>query len=162
MVPRKEDGSQSAQPGEQLVTLNAAELAALELPERLIEAIQEARRIAGRSAGARQRQYIGKLMREIDLDAIRGLLEARRARAALEARRQHGIELWRTRLLAGDHGAFERLLREHPQMNRACWERTIVAAQAEQTRRPGAAGTAARRELFRMLRELFAGTAPPL
>ncbi len=73
--------------GEELIGLRDAELGALGLPERLAEAIRDARSIKSRGAGARQRQYIGRLMREIDVEAIRGALAAKQAGAALEARR---------------------------------------------------------------------------
>ena len=62
--------------GEELILLKDADLDALELPERLTEAIRQARRIRSRAAGARQRQYIGKLMREIDLEPIQTALAA--------------------------------------------------------------------------------------
>ena len=61
--------------GERLIKLKQADLAALALPEPLLEAILEARRITSRAAGARQRQYIGKLMRDIDPEPIRRALE---------------------------------------------------------------------------------------
>jgi 5-(carboxyamino)imidazole ribonucleotide mutase len=73
--------------GEELILLKDADLDALELPERLSEAIRQARRIRSRAAGARQRQYIGKLMREIDLEPIRTALSASAGRPARAARR---------------------------------------------------------------------------
>ncbi len=73
--------------GEELIGLRDTELDALGLPERLAEAIRDARGIKSRGAGARQRQYVGRLMRDVDLEAIRGALEARQVRSALEARR---------------------------------------------------------------------------
>jgi 5-(carboxyamino)imidazole ribonucleotide mutase len=73
--------------GEELVLLTDAELQSLELPETLLAAIQEARRIRGRAALARQRQYIGKLMRAIDASAIQSALAARAEKRAASARR---------------------------------------------------------------------------
>jgi len=73
--------------GEELILLKDADLDALELPERLSEAIRQARRIRSRAAGARQRQYIGKLMREIDLEPIQTALAASAGRPARAARR---------------------------------------------------------------------------
>jgi 5-(carboxyamino)imidazole ribonucleotide mutase len=73
--------------GEELILLKDADLDALRLPERLSEAIRQARRIRSRAAGARQRQYIGKLMREIDLLPIQAALAASGARPARAARR---------------------------------------------------------------------------
>jgi len=62
--------------GERLIRLRDAELATLDLPEPLVDAILEARRIKSRAAGARQRQYIGRLMRDIDPAPIRRALDA--------------------------------------------------------------------------------------
>ena len=75
---RKRDAEARQKLGEQLVQLRASQLAALalELPEPLLEAIQAARRIKSRSALARQRQYIGRLMREIDPAPIEKALDA--------------------------------------------------------------------------------------
>src|SRR5580658_10642344 len=63
--------------GEELVLLKDAQLQALDLPEPLIEAIREARQLRARAALARQRQYIGKLMRAIDPAPIQAALAAR-------------------------------------------------------------------------------------
>ena len=66
--------------GARLIGLRDAELLALDLPEALLEAILEARRLTSRAALARQRQFIGKLMRRIDTAGIEAAL-ARQARA---------------------------------------------------------------------------------
>ena len=84
--------------GEQLIALGDAELTALALPEALHDAIVAARSISSRGGGARQRQYIGKLMRDIDLTRVREILGAKAASSALEAQRFQRVENWRTRL----------------------------------------------------------------
>jgi ribosome-associated protein len=64
--------------GEELVELHPERLAGLALPERLEEAIAEARRLTSFGARRRQAQFIGKLMRKLDeesLAAIRKELE---------------------------------------------------------------------------------------
>jgi len=63
--------------GVRLVELRESELKTLELPEALLQAVREARRLTSRSAQARQRQYIGKLMRAVDPAPIEKLLAAR-------------------------------------------------------------------------------------
>jgi ribosome-associated protein len=63
--------------GETLLVLADEELAALPLPPELLDALRDARRIRGRAARARQRQYIGKLMRAVDPQAVRTALAAR-------------------------------------------------------------------------------------
>ena len=58
--------------GMELLALPRHKAEELELPEELMEALDEARRIGpkNRSAYQRQRQRIGALMREVDADKI--------------------------------------------------------------------------------------------
>ncbi|MGH8140516.1 MAG: ribosome biogenesis factor YjgA [Steroidobacteraceae bacterium] len=141
--------------GETLIGLRDSDLEALGLPERLNEAIRAARRISSRAGGARQRQYIGKLMRDIELAPIRAALAARSEESAREAQRFKRLEAWRDRLMAEGVTALQELERWRPGLDRTEWSHRISAAQAERIR-PGASGKAAR-ELFRALRSLFAG-----
>ncbi|HWY73643.1 MAG TPA: ribosome biogenesis factor YjgA [Burkholderiaceae bacterium] len=62
--------------GEQLAALPPAQLARIELPEKLREQIELARRITAREGLRRQLQYVGRLMRTVDADAIRAALAA--------------------------------------------------------------------------------------
>jgi len=62
--------------GEQLVRMRAQDVAPLPLTGELRDAIAEARRLTSRGALARQHQYIGKLMRDIDLAALEAALAA--------------------------------------------------------------------------------------
>jgi ribosome-associated protein len=62
--------------GEALVALSEARLAQLELPERLLDAVLQAKRINKFGALRRQLQYVGRLMREVDVVAIEAQLEA--------------------------------------------------------------------------------------
>ncbi len=61
----------------ELTQLTIHKLAALDLPEELLEAVLEAQRLRSRAALARQRQYIGKLMRQIDVAPIERALNAK-------------------------------------------------------------------------------------
>jgi ribosome-associated protein len=61
--------------GERLIALKEADLARLPLPENLLDAVREARRIKARGGLSRQKQYIGKLMRDLDTAAIEDALE---------------------------------------------------------------------------------------
>ena len=63
--------------GEALVHLKPVELDALGLPEELRAALAEARRLTSRAALARQRQYIGRLMRDVDPEPLERALAAR-------------------------------------------------------------------------------------
>lgn len=138
--------------GETLIGLRDSDLVALDLPERLVDAIRDARRIPSRGGGARQRQYIGKLMRDIDPEPIRAALSAHSEQSALEAERFKRVEAWRDRLVTEGAPALDELERWRPGLERAQWMRRISAAQSERER--GSTGTAGR-ELFRALRTLF-------
>jgi ribosome-associated protein len=70
--------------GEALIELKPHELDALQLPEELHDAVREAQRIRNSRGGlARQRQYIGKLMREIDTGPNEAAIAVRRKTGAL-------------------------------------------------------------------------------
>ena len=151
---RKRSAHAAQDLGEALLRLPAAELSALELPEVLREALRLAQRITSRAALARQRQYIGKLMRQVDQEPIRAALAARSERDARETERFRRIENWRERLITEGEAALEDLARWYPAIDVAAWRGRIAASRAER-QRTGASGAAAR-ELFRALRALFA------
>ena len=147
--------------GETLIRLRDADLDALGLPETLSEAIRAARSIRSRAAGARQRQYIGKLMREIDPEPIRAALAARSERDAIETQLFKRAESWRERLLAEGETALEELAGMRPGLDREDWSRRVAAARRERgaaergtAGHPGRSGPASR-ELFRALRALL-------
>ena len=140
--------------GEALITLRDRDLEALELPTALLEAVRAARSIRSRAGAARQRQYIGKLMRRIDPEPIRRALAARSARDAEETQRFKRAEYWRERLLKEGEAALDELAAARGGLERAEWVRLIRAAHAE---RPSGAATQgpAGRALFRALRSLL-------
>ena len=150
---RKRAAHAAQELGETLIRLRPAQLEALKLPEVLAEAIRAARSINSRAAGARQRQYIGKLMREVDPEPIRAALAARSALDAQATERFKRIENWRERLIAEGEPALAELAQWRPDIDRALLARLVSSARNE--RAGEHTGTAAR-ELFRALRALFA------
>jgi len=99
--------------GGELVALSEEQLARIELPERLRDAVMVARRITKFEAKRRQLQYIGKLMRGGEAAPIRAALDAALARSRRQVAAHKRIEAWRERLLAGP-GAVNELLAEYP------------------------------------------------
>ena len=67
---RKRDAHALQTLGIQLVTLSIAQLARLELPEALHEAVLAAQRMRSHGARTRHLQYIGKLMRQLEPTAL--------------------------------------------------------------------------------------------
>jgi ribosome-associated protein len=150
---RKRAAHAAQELGESLIALRDAQLEALALPPQLTEAIRAARRINSRAAGARQRQYIGKLMRGLELEPIRAALAARSAADARATERFKRLENWRERLIAEGEPALAELARWHPGIDRDAWAARVSAARSERAR---GGGGGAGRELFRALRALFA------
>jgi ribosome-associated protein len=62
--------------GVQLIRLPAAKLLQLPMPQELQAALLEAQRLRSRAALARQRQYIGRLMRAVDAEPLEQALAA--------------------------------------------------------------------------------------
>jgi ribosome-associated protein len=133
------------------------DLDSLNLPETLVDAVREARRITSRGGLARQRQYIGKLMRDVDQEPIREFLAARNKIDARETERFKRVEAWRERLIREGLPALEELKRWRQGLDHDEWAARVSAARDEHTR-TGAVG-AASRELFRALRALFESNA---
>jgi ribosome-associated protein len=155
---RKRNAHEAQDLGEELIQLKDLDLKAFGLPETLYDAIVEARRLTSRAALVRQRQYIGKLMRGVDLEPIRSALAARGEKAAQETQRFKRVEHWRDRLIAEGATALDELMQVRPGMDRDEWLSRIAAATTERERL--GAGGAASRDLFRQLRALLDRTPP--
>jgi len=67
---RKRDMTALQETGEQLMRLSAKQLANMDLPEELLDAITIAKTLRKNEALRRQKQYIGRLMRGIDIEPI--------------------------------------------------------------------------------------------
>ena len=87
--------------GERLIGLTGEQLSGMSLDERLLDAVRVAQGMKSHGALRRQKQLIGKLMREIDSQPIRLALDAlgHRDSAAKEVFR--ASEKWRDRIAAG-------------------------------------------------------------
>lgn len=137
--------------GAELVKLPESQLAALDLPEKLRDAIELARRITSHGAQKRQRQYIGRLMHDVDAEPIRALLEQLRGSDRVSKARFHETERWRDRLIAEGDTALAEFLERRPTADRQHLRRLVREAAQE-----AAAGRPPRhaRELFRYIQGL--------
>ena len=149
---RKRDAHALQDLAESLVELSSSELDRIPMPENLREAVLDTRHMTAHGALARQRQYLGRLMREIDAEPIREALEEVRARSRAHVAQFHRVERWRDRLLAEGDAALGELLAEHPEAD-AQHLRSLMreAAKEHKLGKPPQAA----RNLFRYLRELF-------
>ena len=137
--------------GETLVQLSAPRLSELGLPERLVDAVEQARGIRKHEARRRQMQYIGRLMRDVDPEPIRARLAQWGAAPAAEKARLAAVERWRERLLV-DSAALDQLCAAAPHADRARLSALVARANGERAR---AVSPHAYRELFRVLNTLL-------
>lgn len=99
--------------GLELTQLPRERLDLLPLSEETKDAIVEYTTITARGGGRRQLQYIGRLMRNVDLDAVMAAIEAERAGDREEARRFRRAEEWRARLIDEGEPAVLEFARAH-------------------------------------------------
>jgi ribosome-associated protein len=144
---RKRDAQGMQTLGEALAELPAEALAGLGLPERLLQALEEYRRISSHEARRRQRQFIGKLMRDIDPEPLQAWLDARERPAREQARLFRLTERWRDRLVADDGPALQEFLAAYPGVDAVALEEAVAAARASRSGAP--------KRLFRMIRSIL-------
>lgn len=133
--------------GARLVALSAEELARIDLPETLREAVEDARRFTRHEARRRQMQYIGRIMRGIDAGPIAEQVAALKAPSKRQTALFHVAERWRQELLS-DGEALERFVKEFPDA-----DPHRIRSMVDEAREEKRASRAPRRfrELFHLL-----------
>ncbi len=159
----KRESDELQELGGELLTLRADLYNRLQLPEKLQEAIAEARRITNFEGKRRQMQYVGKLMRKLEeseVQAVRAALDEQRNGSAAEKLQLHLAEQWRDRLIADDDSLsvwLEQFPRTDIQQLRALIRQARKDAPAEDkaAQSQGLAPRKGRayRELFQLVRE---------
>lgn len=97
---RKRDVTALQELGRELGELSRSQLAELELPEKLHQALLDYQTITAHEGKRRQYQYIGKLMRDVDAEPLRDALERFNGDSKAEVGDMHLAERWRERLLS--------------------------------------------------------------
>ncbi|NMM86497.1 hypothetical protein B2J88_19370 [Rhodococcus sp. SRB_17] len=102
--------------GKDLLGLRTDLFNGIGLPDKLVDALAEAKRITNFEGKRRQMQFVGKLMRKLDaaqVQAARDALEVQHSGSAQEKLQLHLAEQWRDRLLAEDSAQAE-WIAHHP------------------------------------------------
>jgi len=141
--------------GHNLAKLKPEQLAQIPLSDALLRAIQESSKITQNSARKRHFQFIGKLMRKTDSEAIVNAYQALEDKHKNAARQLHAIEKWRDQLLSGDNEAFGSFIGIYPNADRQQIRALIRSAQREaQSNKPPTSA----RKLFKLIRETISET----
>jgi len=137
--------------GTALVALGRDQLARIDLPEDLRQAVRDCQRFTKHEAIRRQMQYIGRLMRDTDPEPIRAALDEINGVSAAANARLHALERRRTRLLEDEATVLAEILRDHPEadVQHLRQLRRNALKEREQGKPPRAF-----RDIFRVLREL--------
>jgi ribosome-associated protein len=141
--------------GAAVAALSADALKAIDMPEGLRDAIEQYRRTKSHEGRRRQLQYVGKLMRGADEEALREAVAAATLGTAQNALALHEAERWRAELIASDE-AMTRWLNEHPETDTQ--ELRSLVRQA----RKDAAGLAPEARQPKSFRDLFQYIKPML
>ena len=137
--------------GERLTTLKPDLLNRLPLTDGLRRALADAPKHTANIARKRHILFIGKLMRDQDIDAILTLIDQLDASTRQYNERFHGLERWRDRLLGGDDAVLDSFVGDYPEADRQHLRQLIRQAQHEAARsKPPAAS----RKIFKYIREL--------
>lgn len=147
---RKRDAHQQQALGQALSALSEGALAATPMPESLRDALLELRRTRSHEGRRRQLQYVGKLMRQADLEPLREAVAAATLGRASDALRLHEAEAWRARLVDGDEALTE-WMAAHPATDLPQLRSLIRHARKDAALPPEQRHGRAWRELFRFL-----------
>ncbi len=137
--------------GERLTTLKPETIDRLPLSDALRKALADAPKHKAHIARKRHIQYIGKLMRGQDIEAIVALVDQLDASTRQYNERFHALERWRDRLLADGDSAVDAFVSDYPDGDRQHLRGLIRQAQHEAARNQP---PAAARKLFKYIRDL--------
>ncbi|MEP6971678.1 MAG: ribosome biogenesis factor YjgA [Betaproteobacteria bacterium] len=159
---RKRESDEQQKLGEDLLTLRAELMGRLALPDKLADAIADAKRITNFEGKRRQLQFVGKLMRKLDADqlaAVRAALGEQHNGSASETLALHQVESWRERLI-DDDGALQDWVNQYPKSDSQ--QMRALIRQARKDAVPAKPGEAPRhgkayRELFQLVRSQLSG-----
>ena len=133
--------------GEQLVSLPAAQLDKIPLDPVLVDAIVEARNISSREGKRRQLQYIGRLMRNADIEPIQEALDKMALKSGQSKAKLHQTERWRDKLIAEEDDTQQAFLTQYPETDRQKLRQLVRNAKKSLR--------GADTELFRFLRQII-------
>jgi ribosome-associated protein len=138
--------------GEAVVALPDARLDGLGIAEILLDAIRQYKKTKSFEGRRRQMQYIGKLMRNHDVEPIRQAVTDMQLGRAKDSLALHQAERWRAELIADDDAA-TRWIAAHPGTDVQQLRSLIRAARKDAALAPEKRSGRAFRELFQFIKE---------
>ena len=134
--------------GEKLLALPPETVQGFPIPEILNQALTEGRRIKSREGLRRHKQYIGKLLRELDTEAIEFQIHHLESAKTLNTRQFHELEQLRDQLIQGDNNTIGDAIAAFPNVD------TQKLRQLVRNAKKTPDDVSHSRKLFRYLRDL--------
>jgi len=148
----KRDADELQNLGKRMTELRPDQQEKLPIDDRLRSALQEYSRIKANGAKRRHLQFIGKLMRTADADAIREVVDRFDSATAAHNQLFHEMERWRERLISEDNDTLQAFISAHPSADIQHLRQLVRNAQRErQQEKPPVSA----RKLFKYIRELY-------
>ena len=126
----KKDSKKIQQFGRKISELTINNIKAFKFPINIYEATIDLKNLKSNSAKKRQVQYLGKLLREIDLTDAFIVMKQLKVNSQKEIQRNNIIEDWRDKLLTNTESITE-FVDEYPEIDRQSLRQTISNAQKE-------------------------------
>ena len=148
--------------GEKLLALKPKQLKQMPLNDNLLNAIDEAGRIKARGAMKRHKQFIGKLMRDIDPEPIIAQFEKIESAHQMLNKTFHHLEVMREELIEGGNESIGKVISEYPTIDKPKLRQLTKNAKKEKEyNATHETDTSSKhsRALFRFLREQEQGAS---
>lgn len=117
--------------GEKLLRLSASQLAAIDIPEELRDALKEAKTISSKNARRRQIQYIGALMRTVDPEPLCVEISHIESGIFPGHSKTARAKVWHDAILQGHDEPIDEIISEKPDTDRQKLRQLIRNARKE-------------------------------
>jgi len=144
----KKDSKKIQEFGRRISELTINNIEAFKFPSNIYEATIGLKNIKSNSAKKRQVQYLGKLLREIDLTDAFLIMKQLKVSSQKEIQRNHIIEDWRDKLLS-NNDSITQFVDEYPKIDRQSLRQTISNAQKDNK------SLKYSRQLFKLIKDII-------
>ena len=147
----KKDSKKIQAFGKKISELTVKNIETFKFSPNIYEAIIGLKNIKSNAAKKRQVQYVGKLLREIDLTHAFLIIEQLKVSSQKEIQQNHSIEKWRDELLI-NADSITQFFNQYPNIDRQSLRQAITNAQRERKEKKSPKYS---RQLFKLLKEII-------
>jgi len=148
---RKHDCDVMQELGEKMITLNQEELSKINMDDELRRAIEEAQRMKSHGALKRQKQYIGKIIRNLEDETLEPQLNRILHKHDIHNAEFKRMEKWRDTILENGDQGINAFMEEYPDADRHHLRQLVRNAKKEKLNNKP---PVAYRQIFKYIREI--------